>query len=145
MTLRVAGTRFSGDTQLSSTASRPVQVPVEMPDGVSREGVFGAKDGERQETYYSSVPASTVNRMQSSMQAANAPSGTGYVANGVRITDGGFGGIGVYHADAKASTDEVTRKPAAAPEKSKKLEPKFKISPSLQQVLPLNVGEHALC
>src|SRR5205085_5629176 len=57
---------------------KTVQVPVEMPDGVSREGVFGAKDGERQDTYYSSVPASTVSRMPSHIQKANAPHGTGY-------------------------------------------------------------------
>jgi Ca-activated chloride channel family protein len=109
---------------------KTVQVPVEMPDGVSRKGVFGAKDGERQETFYSAAQSLSVNRMQAPIPATNAP--TGYVGGGV--TGGGFGGIGVYKS-AEASTDAVSQPKLAAKEDAKKARADFKLSPSLQEVM----------
>src|SRR3954471_13753105 len=107
---------------------KTVQVPVEMPDGVSREGVFGAKDEEKQQ--YAAAP-STMNyalasKMRGQVSTANAP--TGYVGSG---SGGGIGG-GVYRS-AEPSTDAVSQ-PAAKPVRTdKKLRPEFKLSPSLQQ------------
>jgi len=111
---------------------KTVQVPVEMPDGVSREGVFGGKDGERQDTYYSSVPASTVNKMQAApYPSANAP--TGYIGGG--ITGGGFGGIGVYSRKAEESTSADVKTKAPLKEDAKKARADSKLSPSLQEVM----------
>jgi Ca-activated chloride channel family protein len=109
---------------------KTVQVPVEMPDGVSREGVFGAKDGETQDTFYSSAPVSTVNKMQAApYPSANAP--TGYVGGGIG-SGSGFGG-GVYRR-AEASAD-VSRAKAPPKEDAKKARADFKLSPSLQEVM----------
>jgi Ca-activated chloride channel family protein len=108
---------------------KTVQVPVEMPDGVSREGVFGAKDGEGQ---YTSATLSGQYSPRSKMYAqlpAATPS-TGYVNGGI-----GAGNISLGHRDEKTSVDEASRQPAPAKQEGKKLEPKFKISPSLQQVM----------
>src|SRR5437879_12636459 len=86
---------------------KTVQVPVEMPDGVSREGVFGAKDGEAQSQYaYAAAPMTmqSTNRLMTKSEPMNAP--TGYVGSG---NGSGIGG-GVYlgHRDARTSTDEVS-------------------------------------
>jgi Ca-activated chloride channel homolog len=119
---------------------KTVQVPVEMPDGVSREGVFGEKDESKE---YAAAPASTALRYNTNTAAVaksqpmNAP--TGYAANGVRITDGGFGGIGVYsrvQREARPSNSEVSQ--ANAPplrDDKKKGTAQFRLSPTLQQTL----------
>ncbi len=105
---------------------KTVQVPVEMPDGVSREGVFG-KDEEKQQ--YGAAPASMnyslATKMRGQVATANAP--TGYAAG----TGGGIAG-GIYKS-AEASTDSVSQ-PTVPKTDAKKLRPEFKISPSLQQV-----------
>src|SRR3954468_12699973 len=106
---------------------KTVQVPVEMPDGVSREGVFG-KDEEKQQ--YGAAPAtmnySLATKMRNQVATANAP--TGYAAG----TGGGFGG-GVYKS-SEASPASVSQPAVPAKTDGKKLRPEFKISPSLQQV-----------
>jgi len=111
-------------------AAKTVQVPVEMPDGVSREGVFGAKDGERQ---YAAAPMSLQSNAQIMTKSVNAPSG--YVSGGIGSGSGGGIGGGVYHNEARASTDEVSTQPAAARADKKKEAAQFKLSPTLQQVL----------
>src|SRR3954462_13781624 len=80
---------------------KTVQVPVEMPDGVSREGVFGEKNEAKQ---YAGAPASMALSYNTNTAVKSQPT---YAANGVMITDGGFGGIGVYsraHREASAPT-----------------------------------------
>jgi Ca-activated chloride channel family protein len=113
---------------------KTVQVPVEMPDGVSREGVFGGKDEEKQSAaapmtlQYSPIAAAK-------SQPMNAP--TGYRGNGVAITDGGFGGIGVYsraQREASAPANEVAKLSRGDQDK-KKSAAQFKLSPTLQQTL----------
>ena len=103
--------------------AKTVQVPVEMPDGVSREGVFGAKDGEARNQYAAAPMAlQAYSRVLTKSEPANAP--TGYVSGGGRMAAG------------VAETDSVSQPtvPAKQDEK-KKLRPEFKISPSLQQVM----------
>src|SRR4051812_27923591 len=110
--------------------AKTVQVPVEMPDGVSREGVFGGKDGEMQNQYAapSTMNYALASKMRGQVATANAP--TGYVGSG----SGGGIGAGVYRS-AEASTDAVAQPVPAKPVRTdKKLRPEFKLSPSLQQV-----------
>jgi len=105
---------------------KTVQVPVEMPDGVSREGVFGGKDESNaiaQRSQYS-----VMTKMAAS-PAANAP--TGYVGGGIG-SGSGFGG-GVYRS-AEASAD-ASRAKAPPKEDAKKARADFKLSPSLQEVM----------
>jgi Ca-activated chloride channel homolog len=127
--------------------AKTVQVPVEMPDGVSRAGVFGARDGE---TYNQSVRGSA-NLLYASPGVAssraqystNAPTGyvsggTGlektYAADGVSIIDGEFGGIGVY-SRAKSASESASQPAVPAKEDAKNARAEFKLSPALQQTL----------
>src|SRR4051812_34713342 len=118
---------------------KTVQVPVEMPEGVSREGVFGEKDEAKQ---YAAAPASMALRYNTNTAAVaksqpmNAPAG--YGANGVRITDGGFGGIGVYsrvQREAGAPSEVAHGKMPRGDQDKKKDAAQFKLSPTLQQTL----------
>lgn len=113
---------------------KTVQVPVEMPDGVSREGVFGLKDGERQYASAAMQLASPVPMAKSrAVYNANAPAG--YASGGIGSGSGGGIGGGVYRSESRASTDEVSTQSAAARADKKKKAAQVKLSPTLQQVL----------
>jgi Ca-activated chloride channel family protein len=105
---------------------KTVQVPVEMPDGVSREGVFGKDEETRQ---YAPASVGLQYNAQALAKSANAP--TGYVSSG---SGAGYGIGGGGYRSAEVSTDSVSQPTVPAKTDAKKLRPEFKISPSLQQV-----------